>query len=207
MTDPYPFSDFDDWAATYDQDVTSGCFPFTGYPQTLNAVVRLADALPGMALLDLGTGTGNLARHFLELGCRVTATDFSSAMLEKARPRLPGAVLLQVDLRQAFPLEILHQKFDRIVSSYVFHHFEMSEKVSVLLRLSSLLAPGGLLVIADISFPDRPAQDATAQTAGDAWEEEYYWIASEAIPLIEKAGLAVQYHQVSPCAGLYRIEK
>ncbi len=37
------------------------------------------------ALLDLGCGTGQLARHFLEHGYRVTGFDLSEAMLEHAR--------------------------------------------------------------------------------------------------------------------------
>ena len=207
VTNYFPSSDFDDWADTYDQDVITDSFPFTGYQPTLNTVVRLSDARPGMTLLDLGTGTGNLARQFLELGCLVTATDFSSAMLDKARERLPGAALIQADVRQEFPAELRSQKFDRIVSGYVFHHFDLAEKVSILLRLSELLAPGARLVIADISFPDRHAQEAVMRAAGDAWDEEFYWIASEAVPLLKEASFAVQYHQVSPCAGVYRITR
>jgi putative AdoMet-dependent methyltransferase len=205
MTDPYPSSDFDDWADTYDQDVVSDSFPFTGYDETLNTVIRLAGAHPGMNLFDLGTGTGNLARRFLEFGCRVTAMDFSSAMLDKARERLPGAVLIRADLRQEFPAELCSHKFERIVSGYVFHHFDLAEKVSILLRLKELLAPGGWLTIADVSFSDRHAYEAVKQAAGDAWDDEFYWIASEAIAMLQESGFAVQYHQVSSCAGVYQI--
>lgn len=206
MTNTYPSSDFDDWADTYDRDVAGGGFPFTGYQQTLNTVVQLADVRPGMKILDVGAGTGNLARQFLEMGCRVTATDFSSAMLDKARERLAGAVLIQADLRQAFPPEIISQKFDRIVSGYVFHHFDLAEKVSILLRLVELMAPSALLVIADISILDRHALEAVKQAAGESWEEEYYWIAGEAVPRLKENGFAVQYQQVSSCAGVYRME-
>ncbi len=203
MADPYPPSEFDDWAETYDQDVTGGSFPFTGYRQVLEMVVHLADARPGMSILDLGAGTGNLSRLFIDLGCRVTATDFSSAMLDKARKRLPGAALIQADLRQSFPAELLGQKFDRIVSAYVFHHFELAEKVSIAIRLAGLLAAGGRLIIADISFPDQPALEAVKQAAGANWEEELYWIASETVPELKKAGFDVIYQPVSSCAGVY----
>jgi putative AdoMet-dependent methyltransferase len=201
--DPFPASDFDAWAATYDQDVTVNSFPFIGYTQVVDKVVQLAEARPGMKILDLGTGTGRLARPFLELGCRVTAVDFSSAMLAIARERLPGAVLLQADLRQDFSPELNHQRFALIVSGYVFHHFELAEKITILQRLAGLLEPGGRLLIADISFADRGAQQAVRQAAGDVWEEEFYWIASEAVPLLEQSGFAVQYQPVSACAGVY----
>lgn len=205
--DPFPASDFDAWATTYDQDVTGDRFPFTGYAQVLNTVVRLADAHPGISILDLGTGTGRLARLFLHLGCRITAVDFSSAMLAIARQRLPGAALLQADLRQPFPPALNRQTFARIVSAYVFHHFDLPEKISLLQRLSGLLEPGGWLVIADISFADSGAQQAARRAAGEAWEEEFYWIASEAIPLLAQSGFAVQYQPVSTCAGVYRITR
>jgi putative AdoMet-dependent methyltransferase len=207
VTNYYPSSDFDDWADTYDQDVISDSFPFTGYQQALHTVIRLADARPGMTILDLGTGTGNLARQFLGLGCRVTVTDFSGAMLDKARERLPGAALIQMDLCLVFPSELRNQKFDRIVSGYVFHHFDLAKKVSIFLRLTELLMPDAPMIIADISFPDRHAQEAVRQAAGDAWDEEFYWIASEAIPILKETNFVVQYHQVSPCAGVYRITR
>lgn len=171
----------------------------------LNSVVQLVDARPNKHILDLGTGTGSLARFFLDLGCRVTATDFSPAMLTKARQRVPEAELILADLREPLPTEILRQKFDRIVSAYVFHHFELPAKVAILKELARQLTPGGWLVIADLSFPDQSARDALRQSLGDAWDEEFYWIASEALPALEEAGFKVKYSQVSNCAGIYEI--
>jgi putative AdoMet-dependent methyltransferase len=205
MSDSFPVSDFDEWADSYDQDVASGGFPFTGYQETLNTVVQLADARPGMTVLDIGSGTGNLADQFLKLGFRVTAMDYSSKMLENSRNRLPGAALIQADLRHPFPTGLSNQKFDRIVSAYVFHHFDLEEKVTLLERCYQLLTPGGWLVIADVSFADRQEKEAVRQEAGDAYDEEFYWIVSEAIPALTKAGFIVKYQKVSPCAGVYLI--
>ena len=65
------------------------------------------------------------------------------------------------------------------------------------------MAPGAQMVIADISFPNRGAMEAMKQAAGDNWDEEFYWIADEAVPALNEAGFTVQYHQVSSCAGVY----
>jgi ubiquinone/menaquinone biosynthesis C-methylase UbiE len=40
-------------------------FPFDGYERVLDVVVHAAGASAGMRVLDVGTGTGNLAERFL----------------------------------------------------------------------------------------------------------------------------------------------
>jgi putative AdoMet-dependent methyltransferase len=158
-----------------------------------------------MAVLDLGVGTGNLAELFTRLGCELWCTDFSSEMIAIARAKIPSAHFILHDLRQPFP-PALERRFDQIVSAYVFHHFELPEKLALIERLvREQLAPGGRLVIADISFPTRQALDAVRQAAGDQWEDEPYWIAAEALPTLERIQLEAAYVQVSDCAGVYRL--
>lgn len=45
--------------------------------------------LDGSTVLDIGCGTGFLARHLAGNGCRVTGIDFSPKMIERARQDLP----------------------------------------------------------------------------------------------------------------------
>lgn len=203
----YPAADFDGWAASYDVDTADESqFPFVGYVGALDAVVRRADAQPGMSVLDLGTGTGALAARFAALGCDLWCTDFSPAMLEIARARLPQAHFALHDLHQPWPLE-WERRFDRIVSGYVFHHFEDAQKAALVLKFARRrLAPGGRMVIADVSFETPAAWQAARQAAGDGWEEEYYWTSSLLVPELRAGGLQVEYEQVSYCAGVYQIE-
>jgi ubiquinone/menaquinone biosynthesis C-methylase UbiE len=127
--DPFPASEFDQWAESYDADVvTYGTFPFAGYERVLDAAVGMASVEAGMSVLDLGVGTGNLALRFSALGCRLWCTDYSPSMLAKARPKLPEARFVLHDLRDPFPPE-LNRRFDRVVSAYTFHHFELDQKV------------------------------------------------------------------------------
>lgn len=203
--DPFPPAEFDRWAADYDQDVAGETFPFTGYERVLNAVVHQAEAQPGMHVLDLGVGTGNLAARFAALGCELWCTDFSTEMLARARAKLPAARCFQHDLRQPFPPE-LNRRFDRIVSAYVFHHFELPEKVDLVAQLArERLVPGGRLVIADIAFPTAADRDSLRRALGDQWEDEFYWIAADTLPALQTRGLDAVYTQVSDCAGVYRI--
>jgi putative AdoMet-dependent methyltransferase len=205
--DPFPASEFDAWADTYDADVVShDQFPFAGYRQVLEAVIATADPRPGMSVLDIGIGTGNLARLFIENGCRVWGSDYSPMMLEKARQKVPEATLVAHDLREDWPTE-LERRFDRIVSAYTFHHFDLSAKVSMLAEASkSHLLDGGRIVIADISFRNMQDMRSFAALVGKEWEEEPYWQADDALEALKRAGMNATYQQVSACGGVYRIE-
>jgi putative AdoMet-dependent methyltransferase len=206
VSDLFPPADFDAWAARYDEDVGQEGFPFTGYGNVLAECVRLADARAGMAVLDLGAGTGNLTERFLSQGCQVWGTDFSNEMLRIAQEKYPAAHFVVHDLRQPFPPE-LNRGFDRIVSAYMFHHFELAEKMAIIERLmKDMLAPHGRLVIADISFPSIQALEAVRQAAGDGWDEEAYWVAPQALRALEAIRVEAEYGQVSECAGVYLIK-
>lgn len=206
-SDPFPAFEFDDWAFQYDQNVLDQGFPFTGYRQVLAETVRLAEARAGMRLLDLGVGTSNLARLFLPLGCELWGTDFSSKMVELARAKLPTAYLFIHDLCDPLPT-VLDQPFERVVSAYTFHHFDLAEKIAIINRIANdLLAPNGRLVIADISFPDNPALDAVRLASGDRWDDEPYWVCTEVLPALKQILAGVSYIQVSDCAGIYVLSR
>ena len=202
MTNIFPHEEFDEWAETYDGSVSINQFPFYGYQQVLAKTVALAEALPGMSVVDLGTGTGNLAAGFARLGCELWCTDFSAPMLAQTSQKLPNAHILLHDLRTDLPVE-WKRPFDRIVSAYVFHHFELDEKVRILRYLLPRLAPGGCMVIGDIAFQNQAAQDKVKAEAGEAWEDEFYWLVDQSRQALKKAGLRVSYHQISSCAGIF----
>ncbi len=206
MTDLFPVEDFDGWADHYDQSVLhTQNFPFTGYEVVLDKVVELTNAQPGMSILDLGTGTGNLAMRFDALGCEVWGTDFSAAMLEKARMKVPKAHLFQADLRRIWPPEMNHQ-FDYIISAYVFHHFRLALKVQIIQTLiHDHLILGGSLLFADIAFENLAALEIVKHAAGSEWEDEFYWLADETIPALTKTGLHAKFHQISSCGGIFEI--
>ncbi len=197
--------EFDRWAETYDCSIEESSFPFIGYTKVLDAIVRLAEPRPGLSVLDLGTGTGNLAVHFAALGCDLWCADFSGPMLERARAKLPAAHFALHDLRAPLPAGF-DRRFDRIVSAYVFHHFTLEEKIRILSSLAARhLSPDGRLVIGDIAFPDAASRDQVREEAGEAWDEEFYWLADESIATLKEAGMQTIYQQVSACAGIFMI--
>jgi len=198
---------FDRWAADYDRSVTmAGKFPFAGYDKVLSLIVSSASPEPGMRVLDIGIGTGNLAQRFVEAGCHVWGIDFSARMLEQARKRLPTVRMIQADLLRALPQNL--PRFNRIVSAYVLHEFDLPVKVKLLARLvQQYLSPDGLLLVGDIAFPSIEERDRAHRLWKDAWDEdEYYWAFDEALPALSGAGLTAEYAQVSACAGILVIQ-
>jgi putative AdoMet-dependent methyltransferase len=199
---------FDGWAEHYEQSIRDkNSFPFDGYSLVLDEVVQLADPQVGMKVLDLGIGTGNLAARFAAMDCEIWGIDFSAGMLAKAREQLPEAVLVQADLLGDWP-EQLNRRFDRLVSAYVLHEFDLTTKVTLLQRLTqSYLAASGRLIIGDIAFPTSEVQDRARKAWADLWDEdEFYWVADEATSACKSVGLQMTYRQISSCGGIFVVE-
>jgi putative AdoMet-dependent methyltransferase len=197
---------FDQWALTYDQVVpgSNDSFPFAGYEQILDEVVKLSGIRQGMQVLELGIGTGNLAMRFIQAGCVVWGIDFSSVMLSKARIKVPQVMLFQADLLGDWSTE-LQRPFDRVVSAYVFHEFDLESKVRLLQKIASHhLSPGGSIVVADIAFSTVAVRKKAFQQWANGWDEdEFYWAADETRAACEQVGLHATYQQVSSCGGVF----
>ena len=193
---------FEQWAKDYDDSLSNSAdFPFAGYEAVLARVIQLAAPKPGMRVLDLGTGTGNLAQRFVEKGAAVWGLDFSKEMLAQARRKVPNATLLEADLLNAWPPL---PKFERVVSAYVLHEFNLQAKLELLKQSAQYLREGGSIIIADIAFPN---QEIFRQAHGrwrEVWDEsEHYWLADETLGACEEVGLKGSYTQVSSCAGVF----
>ncbi len=200
---------FDRWAETYDRSVDSRSgFPHEGYEQVLDLIATRARAEPGMTVLDLGIGTGNLAERFVRMGCDVWGLDFSLKMLAHAHRKLPQVELLKADIRGDWPIDV-DMRFDRVVSGYVLHEFDLYSKVRLMRKLAgSHLVDGGRIVVGDVSFASIGARDEAEDRFRAACDEnEHYWAADEAVEALAAEGLAVCYEQVSFCGGVYVIER
>ena len=205
---------FDHWAATYDADVAASAaegesgdhgFPFAGYDRVLARVVALAAVAPGMAVLELGPGTGNLTAQLMARGAAVWALDFSAEMLARARVRVPAATFAQAHLLGDYPPEV-RRRFACVASTYTLHELPLPDKLTLLRRLfADHLRPGGAVAIGDVGFPNAAARDAMRAAAGDAWDEEQYWVMDEAGPALRAAGFAFAYEQHSSCGMSVRI--
>jgi ubiquinone/menaquinone biosynthesis C-methylase UbiE len=99
----------------------------------------------GLAVADIGCGTGRQALQWAAAGAQVTAVDFSEAMLQRARAK-PGAgaiTFVRHDLAKPFPLE--SAAFDRVCCCLVLDH--IAELGSFFRELRRLCRPTGCVII------------------------------------------------------------
>jgi SAM-dependent methyltransferase len=109
---------------------------------------RLLDLRPGLSVLDLGCGHGDLARRLAARGARVTGLDSSAAFLDRARADAAAAEAsveyVAGDMRQ-IPWT---GRFDRVVSwSTAFGYFSDTVNRAVLDQIARALRPGGRLAM------------------------------------------------------------
>lgn len=114
----------------------------------------------GDRALDLGTGTGTIARGLARRGCEVAALDPSAPLLEEAK-RLDAAQHLTVRYIQATAenSELPARSFDTITAGQCWHWFD---RARVALEAKRLLMPGGTLIIAHFDWLPLPGNVVAA---------------------------------------------
>jgi len=115
-------------------------------------VLRRAGLRPQVALLDLGAGTGDLARLALaqQPTARVVAADFTLEMMRAGRrPGDPFAWSAADALHLPFPAAT----FDAVVSGFLMRN--VADTVRAIEEQYRVLKPGGRLVILDTTRPRR----------------------------------------------------
>ncbi|WP_164011685.1 class I SAM-dependent methyltransferase [Pyxidicoccus trucidator] len=122
-----------------------------GFPDAFfTRLAREGVLRPGLRAVDVGTGTGTVARGLARHGCAVTALDVSAPMLESARG-LATEAGLRIDFHQA-PAErtsLPSNAFDLFVAGQCWHWFD---RPAAAREAARLLVPGGRLVIAHFDW-------------------------------------------------------
>ena len=128
----------------------------------------------GMSVLDLGSGTGDVALLLAEIvgpRGRVLGVDMNPAILEVARRRVAAAGWGNVGFRVG-TLETLalEPEFDAVVGRWVLMY--LADPVAIVRRVAGLLKPGGLVAFneTDMGAPPRtvpPTPTIAARRAVD----------------------------------------
>ena len=105
-------------------------------------------------VLDLGTGTGTLARGFARRGCEVTALDPAPELIEEAmRLDRESGVSVEYLVATAEKNGFSDGAFDVVGTGQCWHWFDREKAAR---EASRLLAPGGRLVIAHFDWIPLP---------------------------------------------------
>jgi len=152
----------------------------------LDRVVREANIVTGMDILDVGTGTGVIIPCILNamngIGS-IKAIDISPGMLRIAKSKnFPDCVEFQLADIENF--NITGRLYDRVMCNAVFPHF--SNKSLVLQRISRMLKPGGMIVI---SHPiGREAVNKVHSEAGSVVTDDIVPDATKMESMLKNAG-------------------
>jgi len=123
-------------------------------------VIQLAGLKPGASLLDLGTGTGDLAREALrqQPNARVTAADFTLEMMRVGRrdvamQRLYKLQRLYATAADALRLPFADASFEAVVSGFLMRN--VADLHKALQEQYRVLGKGGRIVILDTTRPKK----------------------------------------------------
>lgn len=168
-----------------------------------SAAVRLAGAAPGRHLLDLCTGTGEIALRCARRGAQVTAVDLTPSMFTRAERkarRLPVR-FAGMDARElAFP----DRSFDAVLLSFALH--DMPRKVRVQVLREAARVARERLVVLDYDVP-RSGLGRRAVLAGLGLFETPYladFAKQGAAGALAEAGLRIET-TLKPVPGLFVI--
>jgi len=103
---------------------------------------------PGMRMLDVACGTGNLAIPAAKAGAMVTGVDIASNLVEQARERAEGeGVRIQFDEGDAEELPYSDESFDVVVSMFGAMFAPRPDRVAA--ELVRVCRPGGQIALAN----------------------------------------------------------
>eukprot|EP00210_Caulerpa_lentillifera_P006355 g6070.t1 len=161
--------------------------------QEATPVVELLNAQHGERILDLGCGTGELAKILSDAGCRVTGVDASPSMAKLAR-----AKNIDVRLMDAHKMNF-RSEFDGVFSNYALHWMKKDPQKVIQNVKRSLKDDGkfvGELPASNCITTIFPAVKAVFQRRGLSFEERKPWFlptVEQYKKMLESEGFNVDY--------------
>ncbi len=125
--------------------------------QARRELLLQGDLRPGHRILDIGCGTGSLVVLTKQLfpDVEVVGVDPDEKALNRAtRKAQRVGASIQFDCGFADALDHPDASFDRVFSSFMFHHLEGDEKEQTLREIQRVLKPGGSLHLLDFGGSD-----------------------------------------------------
>ena len=169
------------------------------------AAVRLAGARPGRSILDLCTGTGEIALRSARRGARVTAVDLTPSMFLRAAQKTRGLPVRFAGMdarRLAFP----DRSFDAVILSFALHDMPRKVRTEVLHEAARVAREA--LVVLDYDFPRREPWRRAVLAGLASFETPYLreFAKRGAAGALAEAGLLIE-ETVRPLPGLFVVHR
>ncbi|MEX0974868.1 MAG: class I SAM-dependent methyltransferase [Bacillota bacterium] len=200
----------DSQADSYDKQVLAdpGDYIRENYFGILDRVAELIPVGRSLRILDIGIGTGLLTERMPQK-MDLYGIDISPKMMDKIREKgLP--VQLKVGSFLDIPFPDSH--FDRIVSTFAFHHLTPEEKEKAYAEMHRVLKPDGFIIIGDFMFESEAQADRLSQrfrSEGrtdmlEEFEEECFTYIDSATASLSRLGYNVCYERGSTLSWIIR---
>jgi len=149
--------------------------------------IDLALLSPGARVLDVAAGPGTLSFLAARSGARVTAIDFSPAMIEKLRERaFADRVAIESHVGDGQALPFADASFDGAFSMFGLMFFP--DRILGLRELLRMLVPGGVAVVSSWASED-----------GDTWRNLIWDAVREHLPNLPLGGSTPPLGNVDDC--------
>ena len=162
---------------------------------------------PNAHILDIGTGTGDLAQALAIHGCQVVGVDFSANMIEAAREKLKAHKNISLEVANAENLPFEPRTFDGITSSFVIRNLNHAGIMPASFReFYRVLKPAGRMVHLELTRPKNPVLAWGHKTYldwvlpligrtvfGNRWPKDYLSKTIEEFPTSESVCQAIHW--------------
>lgn len=155
-------------------------------------LVEAAALLPPQRVLDIGCGTGSLIAEIARRhpGLEIVGLDPDPKALARARSKLADAgIAARLDEGFADRLPYEAASFERVFSSFMFHHLGADTKRGMLAEVRRVLAPGGEFHLLDFARAEAREGGIVARLF-HASEHMRDNTTSRLVELLEAAGLS-----------------
>jgi ubiquinone/menaquinone biosynthesis C-methylase UbiE len=128
-----------------------------GFDSARRELISCANIDPDHRVLDIGCGTGTLLVKLKRRygAAQVVGLDPDPKALRRAHIKAArAAVSVQFDQGFANELPYKRESFDRVFSSFMFHHLDKPEREKMLKEVLRVLKPGGSLHFVDFIIDD-----------------------------------------------------
>jgi ubiquinone/menaquinone biosynthesis C-methylase UbiE/broad specificity phosphatase PhoE len=171
--------------------------------ERLRHFLRFAQLPPNQAVLDVGTGVGELTLLLAEEGAReVVGVDVSPNMLEAAeylrlRSMSPVSRRVSFRLAPAHQMPFRDERFDAVFLRLVLHHTRQPQ--ALLAEAVRVLRHDGLLIVADLISVGDPVKRATQNAIEERRNPSHVAARSseQYQKLITGAGLVIEAEQTA----------